>query len=144
MRYSIKKLLIATAAIALAIWFVRSAYIGFTEVESGESVPSVSWLLAAASNVSYYRSYMNTAYEFDISESGFRSWSRWDVKEISEPVTITRYSSFANRLAEPGSNATLEEMMAYAIAASEQSATIRDGLYYATYKAMAVGYMGWL
>jgi len=76
-QFSIKRLLIYTALIALAIWLVRGAYLGFTQVESGEVVASVDWLPKSASNVSYYRSYMNTAYEFDIDEADFLKWSRW-------------------------------------------------------------------
>ena len=127
MKYSLKKLLLVTAGAALAIWFVRSMYVVLTQIETRENVPSVDWLPDTASNVSYYRSYLNTAYEFDISESGFRSWSRWDVTEISEPVTIERYSQLS-KCPEP--NATDEEWEAYFMADSERSATIDDGLYY--------------
>lgn len=131
MKYSIKTLLLTTAAIAVAVWFMRSAYIGFTRIENGENVATVDWLPDAAANISYYRSYAHTAYEFDITEAAFRSWSRWAVEELDEPVRIERYSRFSKRLLDPPPNATDEELQAHAMAYSEQSAIIEDGLYYA-------------
>lgn len=129
-QFSIKRLLIYTALIALAIWLVRGAYLGFTQVESGEVVASVDWLPKSASNVSYYRSYMNTAYEFDIDEADFLKWSRWGGAEITEPVRLRRYLAFSTPPPPEPSSPTNDEMVAFAIEYGRRGVTIRDGLYY--------------
>lgn len=67
------------------------------KAEYGEDLSSVSWLPESASKISYYRSYNYTAYEFDISEEDFFLWvkeNQWDVSEITEPVTISRYNYY--------------------------------------------------
>jgi len=130
MRFSLRRLLLVTALIAFAIWFLRSAYVGLTQVEIAESVASVDWLPDAATNVSYYRSYVNTAYEFDIDEHGFRDWSRWNVAEITEPVQLSRYLSFATPPPQEPVNTTEAEQIAFANAYYSRGVTIRDGLYY--------------
>lgn len=130
MQFSIRSLLICTALFALGVWFVRSAYLGFTQVETAEAVKSVDWLPATASNVSYFCSYMNTAYEFDIDEAGFRQWASWEVAEISEPVRLARYLAFSSpRPVEPA-NPTKEEWEAFAVENGRRGITIVDGLYY--------------
>lgn len=43
--------------------------------EIAEGVYSVEWLPTEATNINYYRSYGFTAYEFQISETGFRKWA---------------------------------------------------------------------
>ncbi|MEZ6138749.1 MAG: hypothetical protein R3C53_28010 [Pirellulaceae bacterium] len=130
MRFSLRQLLLYVTLVAFATWFVRAAYQGLTQVETGESLARVDWLPEDATNVSFYRSYMNTAYEFDISESGFRDWSRWDVTEIQEPVGLSRYLAFSTpRPVEPP-NPTPEQMKAFALEYSRRGVTIRDGLYY--------------
>ena len=130
MRFSLRRLLLSTAVIAFAFWFVRSAYLGFTEIETAESVESVDWLPASATNISYYRSYMNTAYEFDIDESGFRKWSRWDVAEITEPVGLSRYLAFSTPAPQEPANPTEEKQIAFTNAYYNRGVTITDGLYY--------------
>ena len=130
MRYSIKRLLIVTAIIAFAVWFVRSAYVGLTQVETAENVEAVDWLPDSASNVSYYRSYMATAYEFDTTETEFVSWSRWGTSEIEDPVTITRYKRFAYEAPSFPPNASGGDAQDFEVALAEQSAIIDNGLYY--------------
>ncbi|WP_145208236.1 hypothetical protein [Planctomycetes bacterium TBK1r] len=127
--FSMKKRFFIVAFIAFAIWFVYGAYRGLTDVEIGESLQSVDWLPDAATNVSYYRSYLNTAYEFDISEREFREWSRWDLTEITKPVQISRYLAFSTTLPEEPSNPTRAEIEALALAIAKRGVTIRDGLY---------------
>ena len=130
MRFSIRRLLAYTATIAIAIWFVRGAYIGFTHIEIGEALESVDWLPDSATNVSFYRSYMNTAYEFDISEHEFCDWSRWELAEITEPVGLSRYLQFSTpRPVEP-QNPTQEKMENFALEYSRRGVRISDGLYY--------------
>ncbi|MCF6312099.1 MAG: hypothetical protein L3J39_06585 [Verrucomicrobiales bacterium] len=60
----------------------------------GIAVEQVDWLPQEATNISYYKSYIFTAYEFDISEKGFKKWvSNFDqVRVIEKPTTIARYS----------------------------------------------------
>ena len=129
MNFSLRKLFAITTVIALGIWFFHSAYVDFTHVENGENVPAVDWLPEHASNVSYYHSYMFTAYEFDITEPEFLKWSEWEVAEISEPVKIRRYNLFAD-VALPGQNSTQAEDAKFMAAMAQKSATIDDGLYY--------------
>jgi len=53
----------------------------------GENLPRVDWLPAVASNVSYYITYLYTAYEFDIPEEGFVALGKernWKLAEIEE------------------------------------------------------------
>ena len=60
-----------------------------------QNVESVSWLPPTASNVSYYKSYFFTAYEFNIPEKDFLALAKkkkWHVKAIEEPFPIMRYN----------------------------------------------------
>jgi len=53
----------------------------------GENVARVDWLPVTASNISYNKSYSFTAYEFDITESGFIDYcteKNWNPSEIGE------------------------------------------------------------
>jgi hypothetical protein len=109
-KYSLKRLLIVVTVIACGIGFLRAAYVHFTHFEAGEDLSSVDWLPKSASRVSYYKSYGFTAYEFDISESDFKKWSRWDVNEIGEPVTVLRYTYFARRLPPLDPNPSQSEL----------------------------------
>lgn len=90
-RYSLKRLLLVVTAIAMVLAFLRSAYIHFTRVEYGRNVASVAWLPSSATNVSYYKSYSFTSYEFDISEAEFKAWAWWDTEPISTPICVMRY-----------------------------------------------------
>lgn len=65
-----------------------------TNPEFGEHVPRVEWLPASASDVSFYKTYSYTSYEFKISEKDFREWadSSWQFSEITEPVYVSRYN----------------------------------------------------
>ena len=130
MKFTLLKLLLLTAAIAVAVWFVNGLYVELTHIDHGEGVASVPWLPESASNISFYRSYMYTAYEFDISEQDFSKWTWLDVAEISTPVTITRYKTFTTKIPELSANPTASELLAHQTAYDEQSATISDGLYY--------------
>jgi hypothetical protein len=118
------------ALVASAIWFIQGVYTGNTHTHTGESLPSVNWLPKSASNVSYYRSYINTAYEFDIDEAGFREWSRWVLSEIKKPVTISRYLDFSTPRPQKPLNQTQEEAAHWLLECSDRKVTIRDGLYY--------------
>jgi hypothetical protein len=99
-------------------------------VSTANTVPTVAWLPSSATNISYYRSYSFTAYEFDIPETEFRAWSRCELAEIDDPVTITRYTRATSTRPSPSPNPTDDEIKAFVEAEAEQSATIDDGLYY--------------
>lgn len=123
------KIGVSCAAGGLLLWGLHALHEGLMHSETAENVASVDWLPPSASNVSYYRSYMNTAYEFDISERAFRDWSRWHVEEIDKPVAMLRYSAFASPVPEPV-NPSQEASEAYVLAVSQQRAKIDVGLYY--------------
>ncbi len=125
-----KKRILLISATVFAVWFFFGAYRGLTDIEIGESVSRVDWLPEEATNVSFYRSYMNTAYEFDISERGFRDWSRWELEEITEPVRIPRYLAYSTPPAQEPRDPTSEEIEAFAWEQSNRAATIKNGLYY--------------
>ena len=62
--------------------------------ETGEQVPRVDWLKEEdASEISYYKSHVWTAYEYKTSEENFLKHANpaWRFKEIKEPVTVSRY-----------------------------------------------------
>lgn len=87
-RYTLKGLLIAVTVLACGFGLVRS----LLHVETAENVARVHWLPTSASNVSYYKSYSFTAYEFDIPERDFRAWSYWEVRPIGKPIEVARYN----------------------------------------------------
>ena len=120
------------AAFPLAGWcIVDTVNVELTRVDVGENVPSVSWLPKSASNVSFYKSYSYTAYEFDIPESEFVTWSRWQLSPITEPVHVLRHCFFRVRaMPSPEASATYEEWKAYEELRSTAGATISEGLYY--------------
>ena len=128
MKFSLKKLFLFVTACAFIVWFVHVAYRGFTHVEKGENVSSVGWLPRSASNVSFYKSYSFTAYEFDISESEFVKWSRWQLSPITEPVSIFRYSYF-DIVSPPQPNAEDDDWEAFERACGSRWVNIRNGLY---------------
>jgi hypothetical protein len=89
---------------------------GITQVEFAENVSGVPWLPAAARNVSYYRSYSWTAYEFDIPEADFLTWaSDYDLQPIHEKVVVSRYLARMlnwSVMRNPSSTREAEVMMA--------------------------------
>jgi hypothetical protein len=94
-KYTLRSLLLIVTVIAGGLAILRGAYVALTHFELAENVLAVDWLPPSASNVSYYKSYSCTAYEFNIPESDFRSWAWWELKEITGPVEVRRYSFFA-------------------------------------------------
>lgn len=91
-----KKILIAVLVI-VAVIFLLPIILGVlwlggaswsnSHPSMGENVPRVDWLPQAASNVSFYKTYFFTAYEFDIPEAGFVALGQernWKLSEIEE------------------------------------------------------------
>ena len=67
------------------------------KAEYGEGLSSVSWLPDSATDISYYKSYLYTAYELDMSEEQFLQWAKdksWEISEIVEPISIGRYNRY--------------------------------------------------
>jgi hypothetical protein len=122
--------LIAAAIIAFVAMLLLG-YHGLTYCETAENVQSVSWLPEGATNISYYRSYRFTAYEFDISEEGFQEWAkRWgQVQPIKDPVRVNRFST----LIQPPSNVSTSSIGQMEVSGTEidpATATISDGYFY--------------
>ena len=127
-RVTVLRLFAVTVFAAFVFKFVRSIHLELTRVETGECVSSVPWLPDTASNVSYYRTYMNTAYEFDMEEDDFRDWSRWELKEISDPITVRRYLSFSSPPPAVASNLPADELSRRADQPLRRSVRVTDGL----------------
>jgi hypothetical protein len=123
-------------AVLLGAVVLHSAYRGFTRVEKGKHLKTVGWLPVEAPDVCFYRSYSFTAYEFDISEKGFLEWaSRWEVKPITRPFEIRRYSGRLARARDLlSSRPADEDLNAYERRAGEwqslRCATIANGYCY--------------
>ena len=90
-----KRVILTTLAIGfiVGVGFVWYAIKSSKKIESGQGVTTVSWLPDAATDISYYRSYGWTAYEFEIGEEGFREWaSKYSLKEVEDKVYMERWS----------------------------------------------------
>ena len=101
--------------------------------EKGENVKSVDWLPAGATDVSYYKTYSWTAYEFSIEEDAFKEWAyeRWELAEIKDPVSISRYKYFLIKYPNTDHmtelNAIEDSIDDYK---KQTSVTITNGIYY--------------
>ena len=82
----------------LATWLVP-AYWSNKHPEIGEHVDHVNWLPPTASDICYFKTYSNTAYEFNIPENDFMNWAaKIKLSEIHDPFQIERYTrSLADR-----------------------------------------------
>ena len=90
-----KRVILTTLAIGfiVGVGFVWYAIDSSKKIESGQGVTTVPWLPDAATDISYYRSYGWTAYEFEISEEGFIEWtSKYPLKEVDDTVYMERWS----------------------------------------------------
>ncbi len=76
------------------LWLVLVIYSN-SNPEFGEHVARVKWLPEDASNISFYKSYSYTAFEFRTSEEDFKKNANptWNFQEIVEPEVISRYNS---------------------------------------------------
>lgn len=66
-------LCVLSGCITVAVMFIKDIS---REPEIGVNISSVDWLPASAREISYFRSYGYTAYEFKIKESEFRDWAK--------------------------------------------------------------------
>ena len=78
------------------LYLIRSRH-----VEFAEHVASVEWLPEEASDISYYIDRKFRAFEFSISEQGFKEWAEsqsFSVGELTDdPVNVTRYTFDSNK-----------------------------------------------
>lgn len=127
LRYSLRGLLLAVTVIGCGIGVLRGCYIELTHVETAEGVERVDWLPPTASNVSYYKSYMYTAYEFDMSEADFKSWTWHKVKPITTNVQVNRFSYMTRDSSALDLSSPEEQWKRWEEAGT---ATVTNGLYY--------------
>lgn len=76
-----------SVVIGLAIAAVLGSYLSYVmmfQYELGENVRRVDWLPPTATRVCWYRSYLNTAVEFDMPEEDFLAW-------VKKPETVEKY-----------------------------------------------------
>lgn len=122
------ELLVAIGAVAIVLGIsstmVRMASPRYREHTTASFVPF--WLPNRATDVSYCMGHRGTmAYEFTIDEDGFREWfdaevetaksasARVSLLEITTPVEVVRYCTYASELTGPA------------------TVTVKRGLYYA-------------
>ena len=84
------------AGMPFLLWFLLIKPLSMDmNPETGEHLPSVTWLMPEATDISFYKSHSVNAYEFSIPEDVFvKNLSAQDLQEITEPVTIPRYLKF--------------------------------------------------
>jgi hypothetical protein len=99
---AILAILIFNPVTLMALWLVP-AYWSNKHPEIGEHVDHVNWLPSTASDICYFKTYSNTAYEFNITENDFVNWAaKIKLSEIHEPYRIERYTrSLADRSEMP-------------------------------------------
>ena len=131
MTYSLKRLFVLVSIAAVICGLARVFYLELTRIEVGENVPSVSWLPKTATNVSYYRSYAFTAYEYEIAEDEFMKRSSRKLGAIDGTVSVPRFC-IRSRVPELGPNPTIQEMQIQAEAVAARTAHISDGWYYSS------------
>jgi hypothetical protein len=127
MRFTLRSLFLGVALLACGLGCVAGMFRLHVAVERGENVARVHWLPKSAANVSYYRSYKFTAYEFDIPEADFIAWSQWSLRPITSGKGVKRYN-YRDVLAEyPG----IDPYMSHADEIEARRwARISSGLYY--------------
>lgn len=124
-----KGLCCAAGCILLPILLILIYCWAVTQSDFGENCSRVDWLNdEAASDVSYYRSYMWTAYEYKTTEENFRKYANpfWKFEEIRKPVRVPRYLDYKNGF-DPDSGALVKN----GIIASERRSN--GGGYIAVY-----------
>ncbi len=85
-------LILLSPILAISGWLI-GAWWSNTHPESGENKSHVDWLPTSASNISYFKTYSYTAYEFNISEEDFIAWTdEENLIEISNPISIERFN----------------------------------------------------
>ncbi len=80
-------LLFLSPLLLLGLWF-GGVWYSEHHPDQGEHARRVSFLPETATDVSWYRSYNSTGFDFKISEADFKKWSRWEVREIAEPFSV--------------------------------------------------------
>lgn len=110
-----------TAAIIVALMFsgmvywAYSIYVGSSSVSWGTELSSVPWISENinASNISFAKSSSVVAYEFNVSEDGFRRWLKEKTigapESFATPINILRWNSIKpNRTESEIENRSIE------------------------------------
>jgi len=111
--------------LAMVCLFFGSCIYGLIHKESGVNVAQVDWLPREATNISYFRSYLFTAYEFKISEDGFKTWCPFSVEPITKPIVVDRYLVGLESSGSAGKN--FEDALTYF---ARVRVGVSNGLYY--------------
>lgn len=93
----------------------------------GFNVPSVTWLMPEATDISYYKAHSITAYEFKLDEEMFRRFlSRQELQEITAdtPVKVPRFYRFV-----PTDHPLLQAIPEEQIQQFSDEITISNGLF---------------
>ena len=129
---SIIVLVVLFNPISLIFFAVSCAMWSNEHPKIGKNIKSVDWLPKEAHNISYYKTYSYTAFEFDISEEGFKKWAAdYDCKKIETPEKVCRYNRMTLKMPRFDSNVinddAIKEFEKYQ---STVNATIVNGYYY--------------
>ncbi|WP_254514005.1 hypothetical protein [Anatilimnocola floriformis] len=130
MNFSLQRLFLLVTTVAVFLWLYLGFHRVLTRVEYGESRPSVPWLPAAAKNVSYYKSYAFTAYEFEIPEDDFVKWSGEKLTTINRPVRVPRYCLIRMPLPDLMPNPTLRQEREQIRTLATRETLVSQGLAY--------------
>lgn len=91
--FAVPLLLFGACAVMFAHWVQRVN----RPPEIAEGVQSVDWLPAEATDIHYCRSYGFTAFEFKISEAGFREWAATAAYQSRESVKFLPITEISER-----------------------------------------------
>jgi hypothetical protein len=108
MKVNLKKPIVVMVCLGF-VCLIYTVWHDLDSVEVGENEAIVTWLPKTASNISYYKSYLITAYEFDISAQDFLALAKarnWPVQLIGfqpgqRAPQIMRYEFGLRRIARP-------------------------------------------
>lgn len=120
-KFAFIAIFLLVSAIAIAVYFDHGPEIGVNE-------KSVPWLPSDATNISYYKHYSISIYEFEINEKSFKQWAKkWKVSEINKEFTIERFASLILKAPKFESDADLEKYLSYK---NKTEISIERGYYY--------------
>ena len=130
MTFSLHRLFLFVTTVAVFLWLLLGFNRVLTRVEYGVNQASVPWLPKSATNVSFYKSYGYTAYEFEIPEDDFVKWSGQKLTQIGGPLRVPRYCLVNSRLPDYGPNPTLRQEREQFQALAAREAVVSKGLAY--------------
>ena len=136
--FKIAILVMLLSPIIIAMLWIGSASWSNSNPSMGENVAKVDWLPDAASNVSFYKSYSSTAYEFEIPEEDFVALGqekKWKLLEIEgNALRVFTYRSIGKmreKYTDPAPEFATEEHIAeYRRQQEIIEPTVTNGLVY--------------